>query len=161
MRWTRISAVLDYDGMVRGDQRSSFSVSMLRVCEHPRLKHSGCLVVLSVELGMPFDLSEPRVASASETLESWLSHRRPSGAALRSMVAVCAGIGNDLGHPSRRYRSDTLQRCSCPPVRLLTKGPHPCSLSFWYAGVSPPYGCRFRCRTSPPAVLGSRRCHRR
>lgn len=72
-------AVLDHGAMVRGDQRSSFSVSMLRVYEDPRRKHSRRLIVVNIELAMPFDLSESSVALASETLESWLSHRRPPG----------------------------------------------------------------------------------
>jgi hypothetical protein len=165
MRWTRIPAVLDHDAMVRGDQRWSFSVSMLRACEGPRRKHSGRLVVLSVELGMPFDLSEPRVASASETPESWLSHRRPSGAALRSMAPVgssapvsatiwdaqAGGIGRI------RFIAGLVRPC-----RLLTKGPHRCPLpSLRGVRELPASGCRSRRPTVPPAVSGSCRCHRR
>jgi hypothetical protein len=88
MRWTWIPAVSIIKGMKKGDQRSSCGLSMLRISEDPQQENIIQLVVVRVEVGLEGSLSDCNAGSSSESLESWLAHRRQSVDELRSLVSA-------------------------------------------------------------------------
>lgn len=157
MRWIRISAVLDHDAMVRGDQRSSFSVSMLRVYRRrgARLRADRCRQDDAGDASGAWDPAHDRLRHISSTSSSRreqaarpISSSSPTRWLYRcnSLCNWCVtseriagglcggrllGTGNHCGHVARR----TLSACQQGPVRVTERRFMPAPLRVAYSST--------------------------